>query len=87
MESDRLTKKFCETAYISGFEEAFTLILRAGDERSAYAFTPQHMKRLFQCLRYHIIQYEKEYGAIDAEWSPYVKSPIQIVDVLDDAEE
>lgn len=82
MEIQKTSKLFCDSTNVRSFDEAFTLTLRSGEEETAYAFTPQHMKRLLQCVRYHVIQYEKEHGGIETEWSPFVQSPIRPQDVM-----
>lgn len=55
-----------------------------GEAVAAYAFTPQHMKRLAQNLAHQVAEYEKNIGKIDAEWSPGIKSPIQTKDLMDE---
>ncbi len=56
-----------------------------GENGIAYALTPQHMKRLAQYLAHQIEDYEKKFGAINAEWKPGIESPIQTKDIMGDS--
>jgi hypothetical protein len=51
--------------------------LSSGNQAAIYSLTPQHAKRLEQYLAHQIADYEKEHGAIVAEWSPKIVSPVQ----------
>ncbi len=58
-----------------------------GEAGVTYALTPQHMKRLAQNLAHNVADYEKQFGEIQAEWTPGIQSPIQTKDVLNRADE
>ena len=58
-----------------------------GEGGSFFALTPQHMKRLSQYLANQVSEYEKNFGTIKAEWSPFIQSPIQTNDLLADEDE
>ena len=53
-----------------------------GEAGIAYALTPQHLKRLSQYLAHQVQDYEKQFGTIQAEWSPGIQSPIQTKDLM-----
>lgn len=73
----RAPKVFCESIQLATTPEYFVMSLSSGDEGSIYALTPQHAKRLVQYLSHQVDQYEKDYGAIKADWKPQIVSPIQ----------
>lgn len=81
MDLNNIPKQFCENVLTAHSQESFTLVMTAGDTASAYALTPQHAKRLLKSLEHQITEYEKQFGAIDADWSPGIKSPIQTKDI------
>ena len=80
MKSDEIKqapKVFCESIQLATTPEYFVMSLNSGADASMYALTPQHAKRLVQYLTHQVAQYEKEYGAIKADWKPQIVSPIQ----------
>lgn len=81
MDLNKVTKQFCDNAIAARSKESFTIGLLAGEVGSFYALSPQHFKRLVQNLTFQLGEYEKEFGAIDAEWTPGVQSPIQTKDL------
>ena len=70
-------KLFCESINIGYTPEFFVIGLSSGSQGSIYSLTPQHAKRLLQYLTHQVGEYEKEHGAITANWSPTVVSPVQ----------
>jgi hypothetical protein len=56
------------------------LVNLSGEQAHVLTYTPEHMKRLQQYLAVQVEEYEKQYGTIQAEWVPGVKSPIQITE-------
>lgn len=81
MELNKIPKQYCENVVAARTKESFVLGMLAGEAGSFFAFSPQHFKRLVQNLTYQLEQYEKEFGAIDAQWVPGVESPIQTKDL------
>lgn len=57
------------------------MLMSIGENATAYALTPAHMKRLSQSLAHQIEEYEKNFGPINAKWSPGIESPIQSKDI------
>jgi len=84
MDFNKIPKQFCENVLAGHSQEFFVLAMNVGDTTHAYALTPQHMKRLAQSLIHQIDAYEKEFGVIDAKWSPGIESPIQPKDIRSD---
>lgn len=70
-------KLFCESVSVGFTPEYFVMGLNSGAQAAIYALTPQHLKRLHQYLAHQINEYEKEHGAIKAEWNPNVPSPLR----------
>ena len=70
-------KVFCESINVAFTPEFFVMSLSSGTQASIYSLTPQHVKRLQQYLTYQIAEYEKSHGAIKAEWTPNIISPVQ----------
>ena len=77
MDLNKIPKQFCENITVAFSEETFFMGMLNGESATFYALTPQHMKRLSQYLASQVGEYEKKFGAIDAEWSPGVESPMQ----------
>jgi hypothetical protein len=72
-------KLFCESINVAFTPEYFIAGLSSGSQTAIYTLTPQHTKRLQQYLTYQISEYEKQHGAIKAEWTPNIVSPVQPV--------
>jgi len=85
MDLNKVPKQFCDNVTVGCSKEAFILIMQTGGTGTAYAFTPEHAKRLSQSLAHNIAEYEKSHGKIDAEWNPNIKSPIQSTDLPNDS--
>lgn len=83
MDLNKIPKQFCDNITVGFTQEFFAMGMHTGESGVMYALTPQHMKRLAQSLTYHVAEYEKQHGAINAEWKPGVQSPIQTKDVMD----
>jgi len=81
MDFNKIPKQFCENVVAGHQQEFFVLIMGVGEAAHAYALTPQHMKRLTQSLTHQIEEYERDFGAINAKWSPGIESPIQPKDI------
>ena len=81
MDLSKVPKQFCENVTIGFSQELFALGMLNGEQGVFFALTPQHTKRLSQYLAYQIEQYEKNFGAIKAQWSPIIPSPIQTKDL------
>ena len=71
-------KQFCESVTIGFSNEYVAMGMASGQSATVYALTPQHAKRLAQYLQHEVERFEKQFGEIDAQWSPNVKSPMQI---------
>lgn len=78
MDLNKLPKKFCENVLAGYGPEMFVVALKSGVEETAYAVSPAHAKRIAQHLAHQVAQYEKQFGTINSEWTPDVKSPFQI---------
>ena len=88
MDLNKVTKQFCENVVIGLSQELFVMGMLNGEGSSFFALTPQHMKRLSQYLAHQVGEYEKNFGPINAEWSPFIQSPIQTKDlIVDDDDE
>lgn len=70
-------KMFCETVQLGYTPEYFVMALASGKQGTIYSVTPQHAKRLAQYLAHQVAEYEREHGAIVADWNPNVVSPVQ----------
>ncbi len=70
-------KLFCEDVTIASTKEFFVLAVRSGNQAQIYSLTPELTKRLSEHLAYRVGEYEKQFGKIDASWSPNVVSPVQ----------
>ena len=81
MDLNKVPKQFCENVVIGLSQELFVMGMLNGEGGSFFALTPQHMKRLSQYLSHQIAEYEKNFSVINAEWSPFVQSPIQTKDL------
>ncbi len=60
-------KEFCEGIIVGFKEDAFALGLQSGEEISAYALTPAHMKKFQQYITHQIAEYEKNFGEIKVQ--------------------
>jgi len=78
---NKLPKQYCDNVVAARTKESFVMGLLAGEAGSFFAFSPQHFKRLVQNLAHQLSEYEKEFGVVDAQWSPGVASPIQTKDL------
>lgn len=85
MDLNKIPKQFCENVLAGHSQENFVMLMTVGESATAYALTPQHMKRLLQSLTHQVEEYETKYGPIDAKWSPGIESPIQTKDIRDGA--
>jgi hypothetical protein len=83
MDLNKIAKQFCENIVVAFSKEFFVMGMLTGEQGATYALTPQHIKRLAQNLAHNVADYEKQFGTIDAQWSPGIQSPIQTKDVLD----
>lgn len=83
MDFNKIPKQFCDNVVVGHTQEHFVLLMSVGEAANAYAFTPQHLKRLVQSLTHQLEEYEKQFGAIDAKWAPGIESPIQTKDIKD----
>ena len=81
MDFSKIPKQFCENIVAGHTGEHFVLIMSVGEQAQAYALTPAHMKRLVQSLSHQVGEYEKQFGEIQAKWSPGIESPIQSKDI------
>ena len=81
MDISKAPKQFLDNVTGGFSEEFFVLAMLSGENAIAYALTPQHAKRLSQWLAYQISEYEKKHHAIEAQWIPGTKSPIQSTDL------
>ncbi len=70
-------KEFCESIQLAYTPEYFAMALSSGEAGVVYAITPQHAKRFAQYLAHQVAEFEKEHGAITAQWNPNVVSPVQ----------
>lgn len=77
MDFNQVPKQFCDDVTVGFRDDTFAVVLRSGNTGHAFAFSPEHTKRLAQYLTYQVEQYEKKYQEIDAVWSPNIQSPIQ----------
>ena len=81
MDFSKIPKQFCENVVAGHSQDSFVLLMSVGEAVQAYALTPPHMKRLVQSLSHQVGEYEKQFGTIDAKWSPGIESPIQTKDI------
>ena len=79
---NKVPNQFCENISVAFSQEYFIISMLTGESGITYALTPQHMKRLQQYLTHQVAEYEKKFGAINAEWVPGIESPIQTKDVM-----
>ncbi len=82
MDFNKIPKQFCENIMVAFSQEFFVMGMLTGETGVTYALTPQHMKRLAQNLVHNVADYEKQFGSIQAEWTPGIQSPIQTKDVM-----
>ena len=82
MDLNKVPKQFCENISVGFSQEYFVMTMLTGENGITYALTPQHMKRLAQYIAHQITDYEKQFGTIQAEWTPGIQSPIQTKDVM-----
>ena len=82
MDLTKIPKQFCENIAVALSKEYFVMSMLTGEAGVTYALTPQHMKRLSQYITYQIAEYEKQFGVIDATWTPGVQSPLQTKDIM-----
>ncbi len=81
MDFNKMPKQFCENVVAGHSQENFVILMSVGESATAYALTPQHMKRVVQSLAHQVEEYEKKFGTIDAKWSPGIESPLQPKDI------
>jgi hypothetical protein len=81
MDLTKVPKQLCENISVAFTQEYFVIAMLNGDQGTAYALTPQHMKRLAQYLAHQVADYEKKFSEINAEWVPGFQSPIQTSDL------
>lgn len=81
MDFNKIPKQFCENVVAGHTPENFVVLMSAGEQATAYAFTPPHMKRVVQSLTHQLDEYEKQFGTINAKWSPGIESPLQTKDI------
>jgi len=81
---NKVPKQFCENVTVGFSQESFITGMLNGETGVFYVLTPQHMKRLAQYLTHQLSEYEKQFGPINAEWSPGIQSPIQTKDLMGD---
>ncbi len=81
MDLNKVPKQFCENVTVGFSQESFVMGMLNGETGTFYVLTPQHMKRLAQYLGNQIMEYEKKFPKIDAEWKPGIESPIQNKDI------
>ena len=74
---EKAPKLFCENIKMGYSEEFFAVALSSGEDVECYALTPEHTKRLLKYLTHEIVNYEKQYGEIHADWNPNIVSPVQ----------
>jgi len=86
MDVNKIPKQFCDNAIVARSKESFTIGMLAGENGTFFALSPEHFKRLAQNLTHQLVEYEKEFEKIDAEWVPGVKSPFQTRDVMEGGE-
>ena len=77
MDLNKVSKQFCENITVGLSQESFVMGMLNGEQGTFYVLTPQHMKRLVQYLGHQVSEYEKQFGAIKADWQPLVQSPVQ----------
>lgn len=82
MDLTKVPKQFCENISVAFSQEFYVMAMLTGENGIAYALSPQHMKRLAQYLAHQIVEYEKQFGEIKAEWKPGIQSPIQTKDIM-----
>lgn len=75
-------KQLCENISVAFSQEFFVMSMLTGELAATYALSPQHMKRLSQYLTHQLAAYEKQFGTINAEWTPGIQSPIQTKDIM-----
>jgi hypothetical protein len=85
MDLTKIPKQFCENIAVALSKEYFVMSMLTGETGVTYALTPEHMKRLSQYVSYQIAEYEKQFGKIEAEWTPGIQSPLQTKDIIDDS--
>ena len=81
MNLNKVPKQFCDNVVAGHSGENFVMLMSVGENATAYALSPAHMKRLAQSLAHQVEEYEKNFGAINAKWSPGIESPIQSKDI------
>ena len=81
MDLSKVPKQFCENITVAFSQEFFIMGMFTGEQGIAYALTPQHLKRLAQYLAHQVGEYEKQFGVINAAWTPGIQSPIQTKDL------
>lgn len=81
MDFENIPKQFCENVVAGHTREHFVVIMSVGNNAAAYALTPQHMKRVVQSLSHQLAEYERQFGTVDAHWSPGIESPLQTKDI------
>jgi len=73
----RAPKLFAENIKLGYTPEYFVLGISSGEKAQIFSLSPAHAKRLHQYLEHEIAEFEKKHGAITADWSPNVVSPVQ----------
>ena len=74
---EKAPKLFCENIKLGFSKEYFVMAVSSGEEAAFYSLTPEHTKRLLMYLTHEVAAFEKQHGAVHAEWSPNVVSPVQ----------
>lgn len=59
-------------------KDFFIMGIKNGQNIAMQLLTPAHAKEVMQQLQWHLEEYEKEHGKIEANWNPNVLSPIQV---------
>jgi len=81
MDWNKLPKQFCDRTACAFADESFFVVMMAGTSGTAYAMNPKHAKAFLKSLQHNIDKYEKQFGEIESDWQPGVKSPIQPSDL------
>lgn len=77
MDWNKLPKQFCDSTSVAFRDESFFVAMTAGSNGTAYSLTPKHAKNFLKSLQYAIEKYEEQFGEIESNWEPGVKSPLQ----------
>jgi hypothetical protein len=74
---EKAPKLFCENIKMGYTKEYFVIAMSSGEQATFYSLTPEHAKRLLKYLTHEVEGFEREHGAIEANWTPNVVSPLQ----------